>query len=372
LGRGAGFCSNTAQDRQSVPSRNRFAGRNESRREKIALGRRLFFDKRLSADGTVSCATCHDPAAAFSSRDAVAIGINNRIGTRNVPTVLNAGYGKNYFWDGRALSLEEQARQPLLSPSEMGMNSESAVLERISSIAEYRSMFRKLFPRQGITLETITKAIAAYERTLLSNNAPFDRFFAGVDTAISENQKKGWALFKGKAGCIECHTYSTQLFTDFKFHNTGVGVKNHFDDLVERTLEITNGSSNVRQDPGLLAHQSAFSELGRFLVTGKRKDISAFKTPTLRDIELTGPYMHDGSLKTLLDVMRFYNQGGFRNPMLDEKVKPLDLSEQEMSEIVEFLRALTSNDVLRLVQSSRPQTRDKVQLPTARRFRAKE
>ena len=314
----------------------------------------LYFDKRLSADGTVSCATCHDPAAAFASKDTIAIGVRRTMGTRNVPTILNARFGKAFFWDGRVGTLEEQAKQPLLNPSEMGLESEAALVNRISSVAEYQKQFRRLFPREGITLETVAKAIAAYERTLVSSNSPFDRFIKGNQNAITENQKIGWFLFKGKAKCIECHTFSTSepLFTDFKFYNTGIALKDEdFAPLTQLRGKIKNSQMSE------LAHDVRFSELGRFLVTKNEKDIGAFKTATLRDVELTGPYMHNGSLRTLLDVVRFYNEGGQKNQNLSNKIHPLELNEREINQLVEFLRALTSDDVLRQMQTSKPQTR---------------
>ena len=301
---------------------------------KIALGRALFFDKQLSIDGTVSCATCHDPASAFASGEAVAIGVRGQKGTRNAPTLLNSVSSKTYFWDGRVTTLEEQAKHPLLNPSEMGMKNEAALVGRLSDIDEYRKSFHRVFPREGITIDTIAIAIAAFERTLVSDNSPFDRFIRGDRDAISAAQKRGWELFKGKAGCIECHSFSSAspFFTDFKFYNTGIG----------------------------------FTELGRYLVTKDSKDIGAFKTPTLRDVELTGPYMHNGSIKTLLDVVRFYNQGGEKNSNLDKKLHPLNLTDEEMSELVEFMRALTSDAVLRQVQSSKPQNRNPVHVSHAK------
>lgn len=293
--------------------------------QKVDLGRDLFFDKRLSVDGTVSCASCHDPATAFAGRDTLAIGVKNQIGTRNAPTILNSVFSKTYFWDGRASTLEEQAKQPLLNSTEMGMATEAALVARLSSIDDYRQRFRRIFPRGGITLDNVAIAIAAYERTLLSKDSPFDRFMEGDRNAVTDNQKKGWELFKGKAQCIDCHPYtkSSPFFTDSKFYNTGISM----------------------------------SELGRFLVTQKPGDIGAFKTPTLRDIELTWPYMHDGSIKTLLDVMKFYNQGGGKNSNLDAKLQPLHLTDEEMNCIVEFMRSLTSESVLRQAQLAVPQSR---------------
>ena len=331
-----------------------------AQRDKSTLGQQLFFDKRLSVDGTVSCASCHDPAMGFASRDTVAIGVRNQSGARNAPTLLNAKLSGSYFWDGRARTLEEQAKQPLLNAVEMGLENESVLIARVSSIPEYRTTFQRLFPREGITLDTVARTIAAYERTLVSVNSPFDRFVKGDRKAITANQKAGWALFKGKARCSECHSVSrpSPVFTDSKFHNTGV---------VGRDVDFKKLSAirlRRRSEPvALFAHQQQFSELGRFLVTLDNKDIGAFKTPTLRDVELTGPYMHNGSLRTLLDVIRFYNQGGQKNPNLDSKMQVLNLNEKEINELVEFLRALTSDEVLRTAQSAKPQTRIAVRLP---------
>ena len=332
----------------------------KSVRDRIVLGEKLYFDKRLSADGTVSCATCHDPATAFASKDTVAIGVNLRNGTRNVPTLLNAKFGESFFWDGRVRTLEEQAKQPLLNVAEMALEKETVLVARLSAIPEYLNAFRKLFPNDGITLNNVADAIAAYERTLTSGNSPFDRFIEGDLHALTSSQKAGWALFKGKARCIECHAFSpsSPFFTDSRFYNTGVaGGGQDFKLLTQRAEEIRSHRRDEAKAAGVLAHQPEFSELGRFLVTHNDNDIGAFKTPSLRDVELTGPYMHNGSLRTLLDVVRFYDRGGQKNPKLDSKMQVLNLTEQEMSEIVEFLRTLTSDDVLRRAQSSKPQTR---------------
>ena len=327
---------------------------------KVALGRALYFDKGLSANGTVSCATCHDPANAFTDHSAVAFGVSGTPGTRNAPTILNAMFSEQLFWDGRAGSLEEQAKQPLTNTFEMGMGSYDAVVARLVAIPQYRTAFRLAFKNEGITIETIAKAIATYERTQLSGNSPFDRFIAGNNTAIAEAQKRGWLLFNGKARCIECHTYTlpSPFFTDSKFHNTGIAISDkNFESLMNQVTEVQRSN-----DPALtlLTHTEGVSELGRYLLTQQRKDVGAFKTPTLRDIELTGPYMHNGSQKTLLDVVKFYSRGGEPNSNLDQRMRALNLTDQEANDIVEFLRALTSDDVLREAQATTPQTRTSV------------
>jgi cytochrome c peroxidase len=319
---------------------------------KVSLGETLYFDKRLSINGTVSCATCHDPANSFTDRRTLALGVSDKLGTRNAPTILNAAFVSQLFWDGRTGRLEEQAKQPLLNAFEMGMGDDASVVSRLSAIPEYRKRFDQVFGKQGISIDTITKAIAAYERTLLSGNSAFDRFIAGDTTALTESQKRGWKLFKGKAKCTECHSFSkdSRFFSDFKFHNTGVGA-GEFSFAGENSTEIVKNSASA------LAHTRGSAELGRYLVTKNRQDVGAFRTPTLRDVELTAPYMHNGSEKTLIDVVRFYNRGGNGNPNLDKRIVQLKLTDNEMSELVEFMRTLTSNDVLRRTQSSTPQNR---------------
>jgi len=303
--------------------------------EKVKLGEALYFDKRLSADGTVSCATCHDPASAFTDRNATAVGVRSTRGARNAPTVLNAMFSSTLFWDGRTHSLEAQVLQPLVSASEMGMQNYDAVVARVADDPDYVQWFRRVF-KSKVTIEVIAKAIAAFERTQLSGNSPFDRFIAGNRNAISAAQKRGWDLFRGKAKCINCHAFShgSPFFSDFDFHNTGVAMK--------------------------------ASDFGRYRVTNRRSDIGAFKTPTLRDVELTAPYMHDGSHKTLLDVVRFYDRGGEANPYLDRRIAPLNLTDEEMNALVEFMRSLTSDEVLRRTQATTPQTRVAVTLPPRR------
>jgi cytochrome c peroxidase len=337
--------------RKRIPQTNPMSPR------KVTLGQALFFDKRLSVDGTVSCASCHDPAFAFTDSKVLAEGAGDKRGARNTPTILNAVFSDSLFWDGRARSLEEQVKHPLLSSFEMSMVTEE-LTNRLSAIPEYRRQFRQVFNSEVITIDTIAKAIAAYERTLLSGNSPFDRFITGNNMAISDAQKRGWELFKGKAKCIECHIHSqtNPLFTDFKFHNTGIAAT---DTLFEKLLQ---GAAKSSTETTLLAHSEGLAELGRFAITRQRVDIGAFKTPTIRDVELTSPYMHNGSLKTLIDVVQFYNRGGNANSHLDKLMQPLHLNDNEVNDLVQFMRALTSDDVLKLCQTSNPQTRTAVQV----------
>lgn len=328
---------------------------------KVALGEKLYFDKRLSVDRTVSCATCHDPAMALAEANMVGIGIRNLKGARNSPTVLNSMFNELQFWDGRAPTLEEQAKMPIINSVEMGMKDHAEVVARVKSITEYQSEFARVFPGEGITIDTIAKAIASFERTQLSGNSPFDRFMAGDQQAISDSAKRGWELFNGKARCISCHSFnpSTPFFTDFKFHNIGVAAKDqNFADLARRARQLLNANPQRQQEVlDEIALQPGFSELGRYLVTRQPRDIGAFKTSPLRDIELTAPYMHNGSEKTLLDVVKFYDKGGEPNMNLDGGMRPLKLTDQEMEDLVELMKTFTSDDVRAKAKSSKPQTR---------------
>jgi cytochrome c peroxidase len=307
---------------------------------KVMLGRKLYFDKRLSSDNTVSCATCHDPRLGFADGKPVAVGIGGQEGSRNSPTTLNAAFYDLQFWDGRAVTLEEQAQGPFTNPVEMGMSSHEAVVEKVMSLPEYPDMFRKVFGDEEMTIDHVVQAIAAFERTLISLNSPFDRFIGGDEDAISDSAKRGWELFNGKARCNTCHGHipSYPIFTDNKFHNIGVGAKNRgFEQLARRAEQ--------ESDMSKLTHEADVSELGRFLVTKKRQDIGAFKTSGLRNIELTAPYMHDGSEPTLESVVEYYDRGGEPNPFLDGGMRPLDLTDGEKRDLVEFMKTLTSDDI---------------------------
>lgn len=328
---------------------------------KIALGEKLYFDKRLSLDKTVSCATCHDPATALADINSVGVGIKNQKGARNSPSVINSTFNEVQFWDGRALSLEEQAKLPLINPIEMGMPDHKSVVDRVKEVPEYQKEFSLVFGKDGITIDTIAKAIAAFERTQLSGNSPFDHFIAGDQKAISDSAKRGWELFNGKARCISCHTFnkSAPFFSDFKFHNIGVAAKDqNFPSLVQRAKQTLAANPKRAQElVDEMALSPGFSELGRYLVTKQLRDLGTFKTPMLRDIELTAPYMHNGSEKTLLDVVVFYNKGGELNPNLDGGMRPLKLSDPEMADLVELMKTFTSNEFRLKTQNLKPQTR---------------
>lgn len=290
--------------------------------ETIALGRRLYYDTALSVDNTVSCATCHHPDHGFSDGKPVSNGVRGQTGTRNSPTVFNAAYFTTQFWDGRAPSLEKQAEGPVQNPVEMA-HTLKGVEEKLMADPSYRAEFERAFGPGRITYERVEKAIASFERTVVSGNSPFDRYFYGRDKkALSAAAQRGLAIFRDpkKGNCTACHTLSEQsaLFTDNKFHNLGVGVK------VGPTGEP------------LLADQ------GRYEVTKLEADRGAFKTPSLRNVALTAPYMHDGSLKTLKDVIDFYVGGGNSNPHLDKEIHTLDfLTGQERADLLAFLESLT-------------------------------
>jgi cytochrome c peroxidase len=312
--------------------------------EKIALGDKLFNDKRLSVNDTVSCATCHDPKRGFVDNKPLPDGVTapKERPQRNSPTVLNAMFNATQFWDGRAPTLEEQAKLPILNPIEMGMKSPEDVVAKVRKIPEYQEAFPKVFGREA-TYDDIAAAIAAFERTQFTGNAPFDRFVKGNATAIDAAAKRGWGLFNGKGRCNTCHAFSTvnPLFSDQKFHNIGIAAhKTNFIDLARKAAATVRSGDMKQIDE--LAIQTEFSELGRFLVTKQSNDIGAFKTPTLRDIAITAPYMHDGSLATLWDVMDHYNKGGIPNPNLDGGMQRLGLTEPEIDDMVAFMATLTS------------------------------
>jgi cytochrome c peroxidase len=272
--------------------------------EKISLGKQLYFDKRLSKDSTVSCASCHAPEKGFSNGERFATGVGGAKGGRSAPSVINAAYYRQQFWDGRAASLEEQALGPIANPIEMALSIEDAV-GRLNDIAGYKSQFQKVFGSDA-TADGLAKAIAAYERTVLSGNAPFDKFKAGDKSALSEAAERGRKLFFGKANCAACHAGSN--FSDNSYHNIGIGM------------------------------DAKKPDVGRVTVSKLGGDTGAFKTPTLREIARTSPYMHDGSLKTLEEVVEYYATGGMANEWLDEELFKLRLNKQDKADLIIFLK----------------------------------
>jgi cytochrome c peroxidase len=308
----------------------------------VALGDKLFNDKRLSVDDSVSCATCHDPEKGFVDHKPQAEGVRKQRGQRNSPTVLNAMFNASQFWDGRAAKLEDQAKLPILNPIEMGQKSADDVVAKLAGLPEYPGKFREIFGRD-LNYDDLAAAIAAFERTQFAGDAPFDHFILGDDKAIGANAKRGWALFNGKGRCNACHGFSlaNPLFSDQKFHNIGIAA--HKTDFIERARKAAGiVRTGDTQQIDELALQTDLSELGRFLVTKRLNDVGAFKTPTLRNIAGTAPYMHDGTLATLWDVMDHYNKGGVANPYLDGGMQRIGLSESEIDDMVAFLETLTS------------------------------
>lgn len=311
--------------------------------EKVALGMALFKDPRLSVDNTVSCSTCHDPAKGLVDHKVTSEGVGGQRGARNAPTILNAMFQASMFWDGRAATLEDQAKLPVLNPVEMGQKSPEDVVAKLRGIPEYAESFKRIFGHD-LTYDDVAAAIAAFERTQYSGNAPFDRFIAGDENAIDESAKRGWALFNGKARCTACHAGNAinPLFSDQRFHNIGIAAhKQGFPELAVKALKIVRSGDQKQIDE--LALQTELSELGRFLVTKQQSDIGAFKSQTLRNIGITAPYMHDGSMVTLWDVIDHYNKGGVPNPYLDGGMQRLGLSENEIDDLVAFLFTLTDD-----------------------------
>jgi cytochrome c peroxidase len=322
--------------------------------EKISLGSKLFHDKRFSGDGTIACANCHADDKAFTDGPLkTSQGINKQAGTRNAPTVVNAAYFTSMFWDGRAASLEDQSQHPFLNPIEMGLPSHEPILKIVREDPGYAQAFKKVFGKSGkdITMEEVKKAIASFERIVVSGDSPFDKWYFGHDAnALSEPAKRGFDVFLGQGRCVSCHVIEQDqaIFTDNRFHNIGVGINR----IQPEVPKLAGGFLKAKQagasvDKTVLTDPKT-SELGRFAVTARFDEVGAFKTSTLRNVAVTGPYMHDGSLKTLKDVVKHYNQGGKSegdpsiNEYLSGGIRPLNLTEQQMDDLVVFMEALTS------------------------------
>lgn len=327
---------------------------------KIELGRKLFMDRRLSHNNTISCAMCHVPEQAFTSNElAMAVGIEGRTNKRNAPTILNAVYYNKFFHDGREHSLENQVIGPIVAFNEMGNPSVGYVIEKIRNTRDYDGLFEKAFGTP-VNLDHINKAIATYERTLVSGNSRFDRYqFANEKSAMNASEINGFKLFIGKGRCIACHTIQdkTATFSDQGFHNTGIGyARNNTVYHREPTMPITLAPGITVQTPSDhfdTASERPPNDVGRFEVTENPKDRWAYKTPSLRNIALTAPYMHDGSLLTLEAVVDFYDKGGEDNPLKDPLLVPLKFTAQEKADLVAFMKALTGDNVAKLEKEAR-------------------
>lgn len=291
-------------------------------KEKADLGRLLYFDKRLSFDQTISCASCHNQPCGYSDCKIIAIGIDQAIGTRHSPTIINSAYLTFLFWDGRTDSLENQCKGPLANTKEMTKindphEAHRHCVERVQKIAGYQPLFKKAFGHDQITLDDISQAISTFERTVLSGNSRYDRYMAGDRSVLTQEEIHGMALFK-KTGCMNCHI--EPLFTDNRFHNIGIG------------MDKTN------------------PDLGRYAITHNKIDWGAFKTPSVREVANSGPYMHDGSIKTLKEVIDYYNEGGIKNKNLHPLMRPLNLTEDDKKALMSFLLALSGEGWQQIVE----------------------
>ncbi len=325
--------------------------------EKIDLGRHLFMDRRLSHNNTLSCGMCHVPEQGFTSHElGAAVGMEGRSHRRNSPTMFNVGYQRSLFHDGREPHLEDQIWGPLLTKNEMDMPAIGYVVEKVRQLPEYKGMFEAAF-NGPVTAERIGQAIASYERTLVSGNSRFDRwYYGGEKNALNATEQRGFQVFMGKGRCVTCHSVGEKsaLFTDHKFHNTGLGW--------ERTMFPDRKSYRVQLAPNVFVDVNAkhlkpfeppLPDVGRYEVTFNPKDSWSYKTPILRDVELTSPYMHDGSLSTLEEVVDFYDKGGIDNPEKSPLIVRLNLTSEEKSALVAFLKSLTGDNVAALVRDAR-------------------
>jgi len=321
--------------------------------EKIALGDRLYHDERFSADGKVSCSTCHAREKGFTDNLRVSKGFNGLTGTRNAPTVINAAYYTSQFWDGREPDLEGQSKQPPINPVEGGLKNHDPIIEVIRGDKNYTSAFKQVFNVNAdeINMDHVSMAIASFERTIVAGDSAFDKYMYGGDkSALNEAQQRGLAVYLGKGRCVSCHVIEeTQaLFTDNRFHNIGIGFKKIKGKESETAAQMLAAKRKGADVDKTVLTQENMSELGRFAVTENPTEVGAFKTPTIRNIAVTAPYMHDGSLETLEEVVDFYNNGGRlkeSDPVsgfLSGGIKPLNLTDQEKKDLVEFMNALTS------------------------------
>lgn len=320
--------------------------------EKLNLGKQLFFDRRLSFNGTISCATCHIPEQGFTNNEIrTPIGFQGRSVKRNSPTMFNVAYLSRLFHDGREFTLEQLTWSPILAHNEMANPSMGYVIHKIRSTDDYADQFEQAFEGQGLTIETLVKALAVYQRSLVSGNSRFDRWYYGKDSSqFSEQEKLGFELFTGKGSCSACHTINDEyaLFTDNSLHNTGMGY--------QESMGVSDPFQRIQLAPGVFAEigieriesvrqKPKENDLGLYEVTQDPNDSWKFRTPTLRNIALTAPYMHNGKFLLLRDVVEFYNRGGVENDLLSPLIRPLDLTEEEIDALVVFLKTLTGGDV---------------------------
>jgi cytochrome c peroxidase len=326
----------------SIPKDNRQTA------DKIELGRLLFNDARFSSDNSISCASCHHSNKAFTDGLKVPKGVNNLSGLRNAPTVINAAFYKTYFLDGREPSLEAQSLGPVINPVEHRLKNYKKIIKVIHSDPDYPQMFEQAFniPKDQITIQFVSKAIASFERTLIAGNSLFDQYYFGRDhTKLSESAARGLRLFRRKGNCANCHeiSFDNALFMDNRFYNIGVG----FNHLKPKLNEIISSLKQGKSVKMLDLSPEQLSELGRFNVTNIILDIGKYKTPTLRNISLTAPYMHDGSMKTLEEVVEYYDKGGDKNRFIDPAIYPLHFTKQEKIDLVAFMKSLTSPQLIR-------------------------
>lgn len=322
---------------------------------RIALGERLFNEPRFSLSGTVSCASCHSPSHAFTDSPLpTAEGVFRRITSRNTPTLLNVAYYRNFYRDGRASSLEAQALEPFTNPVQMSLPDHRPVLQIVRNEKVYRDAFYNAFniSAAAITMDHVARAIAAFERSLVAGDSSFDRWYYGGDAeALTTSQKRGFKVFTRDGGCAACHHIGKEyaLFTDHRFHNVGIGsneLQRRIPGLAEAFQKETAAGESIGDR---VMSDSNSAELGHFVVNNDRDALGAFRTPSLRNVSLTAPYMHDGSLETLRGVVIHYNNGGVKvegnriNPWLSKQLRPLNLTEQQMEDLVAFLMSLTSS-----------------------------
>ncbi len=333
---------------------------NPPTRAKIDLGRRLFFDRRLSINNTISCANCHIPEQGFTNNEiSVAVGVEGRQVIRNAPTIYNVAYLQHIFLDGREINLENQVWQPITARNEMAAPSIGFVINKIRRISDYDGLFEAAFEGRSADIATIGDALASYQRTLLSADSPFDRWYFGkVDDAISASAKRGFEVFIGKGKCASCHRIARDhaLFLDHQFHNTGIGY------AVSKTNTLTRikQTTRVQLAPGVftevanetiqsVSRVQSFNDLGRYRVTEDPADRWKFRTPSLRNIALTAPYMHNGEFTSLREVIDFYDRGGVANEWLSPLIQALQLTDTEKDDLEDFLEALTGNNVPQIV-----------------------